>query len=99
MSYKKFGYTYEYFHKMCPHNADRNMCPSCGEFFNSTAAFDKHRIDAPEGRRCMDATEMLAKGMSKKETGHWVTRKMDSTAVARAVGKTSQESKGVARGE
>lgn len=52
----------------------RNECPTCGELFNSNAAFDKHRtghfgID----RRCMTVEEMHGKGMCKNAGGWWVT--------------------------
>lgn len=54
---------------------DRNQCPSCDEYFNSTAAFDKHRtgkfgID----RRCMTKEEMESKGMLKNASGFWITK-------------------------
>jgi hypothetical protein len=56
---------------------DRNQCPTCSEYFNSTFAFDKHRtgrigID----RRCMTPTEMLEHGMSKNEAGFWVSKRL-----------------------
>lgn len=47
----------------------------CGEFFNSTRAFDKHRVDAGQARRCLSAFEMQAKGMSLNARGFWVTSK------------------------
>lgn len=44
---------------------DRNQCPGCSEYFNSSHAFDKHRTGEHQdnGRRCLTATEMTAKGM------------------------------------
>lgn len=52
----------------------RNECPSCELFFNSNAAFDKHRTgDHGKDRRCMTVDEMLAKGMAQNATGWWVT--------------------------
>jgi len=52
---------------------DRNQCQGCKVFFNSTAAFDKHR-EGPHGagRRCLSEAEMLAKGMAKNSAGFWV---------------------------
>ncbi len=52
---------------------DRNQCQGCKVFFNSVAAFDKHR-DGPHGggRRCLTEAEMLAKGMAKNSAGFWV---------------------------
>lgn len=51
---------------------DRNQCPACNEYFNSTHAFEKHRhgeygID----RRCLTADEMTAKGMHLGSDGFW----------------------------
>lgn len=57
---------------------DRNQCPTCNEFFNSTLAFEKHRtgkfgID----RRCRTVGEMEIKGMSKNDAGFWITKKSE----------------------
>jgi hypothetical protein len=56
---------------------DRNQCCGCGEYFNSTAAFDKHRTgdftDPTNPRRCLELTSMYAKGMSRNRDGFWVT--------------------------
>lgn len=52
----------------------RNQCPGCNEFFNSNAAFDKHRTgEFGKNRRCKTTDEMLAAGMAKNATGWWVT--------------------------
>lgn len=57
---------------------DRNQCPSCGEYFNSTKAFEKHRTgDFGIDRRCMTREEMLAKGMAISGSGYWVTKLRD----------------------
>jgi hypothetical protein len=58
-----------------PHvSGDRNQCAGCGALFNSSAAFDKHRTgDFGKDRRCMSATEMLAKKMATNAAGYWVT--------------------------
>lgn len=58
---------------------DRNQCQGCKEYFNSTAAFDKHR-DGRHGvdRRCLSADEMNAKGMAKNSAGFWVGSLMAS---------------------
>lgn len=57
---------------------DRNQCPSCGEFFNSTAAFTKHMMGqvATAERRCMTVDEMVAAGMAKNSSDWWVTALM-----------------------
>ncbi len=54
---------------------DRNCCAGCGELFNSSYAFAKHRTGEYEGnnRRCMTIPEMEAKGMVKNAAGFWVT--------------------------
>jgi hypothetical protein len=47
----------------------------CGKYFNSTAAFEKHRVWA-EGkvvRRCLTEEEMRAKGMDINRIHFWVT--------------------------
>lgn len=60
---------------------DRNECPACGVLFNSSTAFDKHRIGyfsapikggAQFPRRCMTEEEMLAAGMGVNKRGFWV---------------------------
>jgi hypothetical protein len=43
---------------------DRNQCCVCGEYFNSTHAFEKHRVgDFGVNRRCLTTDEMMTKGM------------------------------------
>jgi hypothetical protein len=52
----------------------RCQCIACDEYFNSTFAFDKHRIgEHGKTRRCMTIDEMLAKGMEKNEALFWVS--------------------------
>lgn len=54
---------------------DRCRCAKCGEFYNSTRAFDKHRVGAyPDGRRCLTVAEMAARGMALNAAGFWVTK-------------------------
>lgn len=51
-----------------------NQCQGCKEYFNSNAAFTKHRVGKfGVNRRCMTPEEMLAKGMVKNSRGFWVT--------------------------
>jgi hypothetical protein len=53
---------------------DRNQCRGCGEFFNSTTAFDAHRSgDYGKDRRCRTAGEMQKRGMLKNADGFWIT--------------------------
>jgi hypothetical protein len=56
---------------------DRNQCGGCGEFFNSTFAFDKHRTgEFGKDRRCLAADEMRARGMSTNAAGFWISSAM-----------------------
>jgi hypothetical protein len=52
---------------------DRNQCAGCGQLFNSTHAFDKHRTGphANNGRRCLTVDEMQAAGMVLGADGFW----------------------------
>lgn len=51
---------------------DRNQCAGCGAFFNSTHAFDKHRVgEHGIDRRCLTADEMHGKGMVLRDDGFW----------------------------
>lgn len=53
---------------------DKNQCPGCHEYFNSTGAFEKHRTGKfGVDRRCRTSEEMTALGMVKKEDGFWIT--------------------------
>jgi hypothetical protein len=49
--------------------------------FNSTAAFDKHRVGPFTARRCLSDDEMLAKGMGPNRYGRWVSEKMTQEQV------------------
>jgi hypothetical protein len=56
---------------------DRNQCPGCGEHFNSTFAFEKHRMgEFGKDRRCRTAEEMQERGMSKNAAGFWISSQM-----------------------
>lgn len=57
-----------------------NLCRACGHDFSSVRLFDAHRVgkhaylfDAEhlDGRRCLDASEMEAKGWAQNERGRW----------------------------
>jgi len=51
------------------------QCDKCGEYFNSVAAFDKHRIgEHGVDRRCRTTEEMLKDKMALSN-GWWVTAK------------------------
>lgn len=58
-------------------SGDRNQCRGCGEYFNSTFAFDKHRTgEHGKDRRCLTPDEMRAKGMDKNVAGFWISSAM-----------------------
>jgi hypothetical protein len=64
-----------------------NFCSACGQDFTSVSLFDRHRVgvhaytyseglalDPPveDGRRCLDAEEMQAKGWELDARSRWV---------------------------
>ena len=52
--------------------SNRCQCATCGEYFNSAYAFDKHRTGDYAGlRRCRSPSEMIAAGMVESR-GWWV---------------------------
>jgi hypothetical protein len=55
---------------------DHGQCAACREYFNSTHAFDKHRVGryTPMERRCLNPDEMRAKGMSLSSAGFWISK-------------------------
>jgi hypothetical protein len=68
-------------------SGDRNQCPGCGEYFNSTFAFDKHRAgEFGVNRHCLSRAEMLTKGMSSNPAGFWVSERMSAAAVSSRAG-------------
>lgn len=54
-------------------NGDRCRCEECGELFNSTYAFDKHRRGAYTDRRCLTGAAMSGEGFTKNSRGYWMT--------------------------
>jgi hypothetical protein len=55
---------------------DRCQCPTCREYFNSTYAFDRHRVGRfGVDRRCLVRAEMIAKGMAMNDR-FWVAQQM-----------------------
>lgn len=56
------------------------QCGGCGLYFNSEAAFNKHRVggyDPPSERRCLTITEMRQIGMDTNSRDLWVTKLHD----------------------
>jgi hypothetical protein len=72
-----------------PLNGDHCRCSACGEHFNSTHAFDMHRvrphvpIKEPIQRRCLLPAEMLAKRMKVSGRGYWITYGTVGSTLAR----------------
>jgi hypothetical protein len=62
---------------------DINQCPTCFEVFNSTYAFDKHRVGSFEKntRRCLTEDEMKAIGMATNKKDRWVSSLMETNVV------------------
>ncbi len=75
----------------------RNQCGGCGQYFNSNAAFERHRTgDYGINRRCLNDDEMLAKKMEKNAAQFWTTGLMnqaekDRVYAIRKQAKTVQE--------
>jgi hypothetical protein len=57
----------------------RCRCPTCGEYFNSTSVFDRHRVGAWTARgthrRCLSVAEMTGRGWSITAKGFWIERR------------------------
>ena len=56
-------------------NGDRCQCQSCARYFNSTAAFEAHRVTVEPSpnyrRRCMTDAELTAAGYLPNAAGFW----------------------------
>lgn len=57
---------------------DHNQCPGCGEHFNSSSAFDRHRYGKHAGNlcKCLTVDQMTAKGMVVDSGGWWIRSAM-----------------------
>jgi len=71
---------------------NRNQCGGCKQYFNSNAAFDKHRTGVfGVDRRCLNDDEMLAKKMEKNVAGFWTTGLMDQSLIEKRNAIRKQE--------
>lgn len=68
----------------------RCQCAACGELFNRTRVFDRHRVGeyAKAGewahhRRCLTVAEMTARGWRRNAAGFWVMDALDAAGRAR----------------
>ena len=75
----------------------RCQCPACGEYFNSTSTFDRHRVGdfAKPGqlmgtRRCLFVSDLVAKGWGRNAAGFWIERARE-VATARAGGHNATQ--------
>ena len=76
---------------------DRCRCAACGEHFNSTAAFDKHRVGTHGvDRRCSTPDEMRARGMVQTGPGWWVTSARPNSSLPCRNGDLGAPAAGVA---
>ena len=55
-------------------SGDRCMCPTCGEYFNRTSVFDRHRIGKLGEKRCLTIAQMDSGGFRKNLHGYWVRK-------------------------
>jgi len=64
---------------------DRNQCPGCSLYFNSSYAFDKHRLgDHQLGTRaCLSVAAMAAKGMILNAAGFWCGKAMPASVIVK----------------
>jgi hypothetical protein len=71
---------------------DHCRCGSCGQWFNCTKAFDRHRVGDYPGRRCLSIAEMRVRGMTINGGGWWITesRETHCPTIRRASGSGDQ---------
>ena len=66
-----------------PPDTDKCWCSECGAYFNSTYAFDQHRVMPPH-RRCLSFAQMRSLGWILSAKGHWRTPRKGSGRESRA---------------
>jgi len=69
----------------------RCRCTSCGDYFNSTSTFDRHRAgdyDSRASRLCLSSAELILRGWSRNSGGFWIERAMDREAATMRTGST-----------
>jgi len=66
----------------------RCRCSGCGDYFNSVSVFDRHRVGGWQGRttdrRCLNASEMRARGWVLNARGFWIERQRVPERIDRA---------------
>ena len=65
----------------------RCVCRTCGQFFNSTSMFDKHRYGEHgwNTRKCRTEAELLEKGYAVNKDGFWVRAQMPTLGFRKRV--------------
>jgi len=62
---------------------NRCRCSGCGEYFNSTSMFDRHRAgdwkDRGSNRRCLSPAELSERGYLKNSAGFWIREGMPAS--------------------
>ena len=67
-------------------------CTTCGDYFNSVAAFDKHRTgEHGVSRRCMTHQERREKKMDTNVAGYWVTALQEPAGAHWAVAQKQEQ--------
>lgn len=68
----------------------RCQCAACGELFNRTRVFDRHRVgeyakagEWVHNRRCLTVAEMTARGWRRNAAGFWVMDALEGAGLAR----------------
>lgn len=66
---------------------NRCRCTACGEAFNSSSVFDRHRVGGWQGRgadrRCLSPSEMRARGWTINAHGYWIERRQPRDRIER----------------
>ena len=83
-------------------SGDRCRCPTCGEYFNSTGMFDRHRVGRyrPMERRFLTTAEMAARGYVQNAGEFWIRSRRTVPTVTQmpgsAIGTDPLPTQGVA---
>ena len=70
---------------------NRCQCAACGEYFNSTSSFDRHRAgdsSSRTSRRCRTPAELILRGWSRNTRGFWIERAMQRERSTISAGAT-----------
>lgn len=71
---------------------ERNQCPTCGAYFNSSSAFDFHRTGRfGVDRRCRTLAEMVTAGMVKNAAGFWIEKARPAATLRAGAAQSGSE--------